>query len=264
MDVRTVEAGDTAPGGGTIEIEPAIEVGNIFKLGTRYSEPLGATYLDEDGSGAADRDGQLRDRPGPDRRRGDRAARRRARHRLAAVARALAGPPRLARQGRGAGARGRRPALRGAARGRRRGPLRRPRRRAGGEADRRRAARLPAADRRRPPRPRQGRRRGHRARRRRRARAARGGGRRRGRWRSSRASMAEHAPPSAAAACAASSGSTAAARPPPQTRKGEPLNPWTIPNLVGYLRLAALPVFLYLAFETERRAPRSPPRWSSG
>jgi prolyl-tRNA synthetase len=49
MDVRTVEGGDTAPGGGTIEIEPAIEVGNIFKLGTRYSEPLGATYLDEDG-----------------------------------------------------------------------------------------------------------------------------------------------------------------------------------------------------------------------
>jgi prolyl-tRNA synthetase len=49
MDVRTVEAGDAAPGGGTIAIEPAIEVGNIFKLGTRYSEPLGATYLDEDG-----------------------------------------------------------------------------------------------------------------------------------------------------------------------------------------------------------------------
>jgi prolyl-tRNA synthetase len=50
MDVRTVEAGDTAPGGGSIEIETAIEVGNIFKLGTRYSEPLGATYLDENGS----------------------------------------------------------------------------------------------------------------------------------------------------------------------------------------------------------------------
>jgi prolyl-tRNA synthetase len=50
LDVRAVEAGDTAPGGGTIEIEPAIEVGNIFKLGTRYSEPLGASYLDEDGS----------------------------------------------------------------------------------------------------------------------------------------------------------------------------------------------------------------------
>src|SRR6516225_9860513 len=30
-----------------LTIEPAIEVGNIFKLGTRYSEPLGARYLDE-------------------------------------------------------------------------------------------------------------------------------------------------------------------------------------------------------------------------
>ncbi len=50
LDVRRVEAGDTAPGGGTIEIEPAIEVGNIFKLGTRYSVPLGATYLDESGN----------------------------------------------------------------------------------------------------------------------------------------------------------------------------------------------------------------------
>ncbi len=49
LDVRTVEAGDTAPGGSTIEIEPAIEVGNVFKLGTRYSEPLGASYLDESG-----------------------------------------------------------------------------------------------------------------------------------------------------------------------------------------------------------------------
>ncbi|HEX5609356.1 MAG TPA: proline--tRNA ligase [Solirubrobacterales bacterium] len=49
LDVRTVEAGDTAPGGGAIEIVPAIEVGNIFKLGTRYSVPLGATYLDENG-----------------------------------------------------------------------------------------------------------------------------------------------------------------------------------------------------------------------
>lgn len=49
LDVRAVEAGDTAPGGGAVEIEPAIEVGNIFKLGTRYSEPLGATFLDEKG-----------------------------------------------------------------------------------------------------------------------------------------------------------------------------------------------------------------------
>jgi len=48
-DVRTVQAGDTV-GGQPIRIEPAIEVGNIFKLGTRYSEPLGATYLDESGT----------------------------------------------------------------------------------------------------------------------------------------------------------------------------------------------------------------------
>jgi cardiolipin synthase len=41
------------------------------------------------------------------------------------------------------------------------------------------------------------------------------------------------------------------APPPPSTRKGEPLNPWTIPNAVGYLRLAALPVFLVLAYGTE-------------
>jgi prolyl-tRNA synthetase len=49
VDVRSVEPGDRCPSGGVIRIEPAIEVGNIFKLGTRYSEPLGARYLDEEG-----------------------------------------------------------------------------------------------------------------------------------------------------------------------------------------------------------------------
>jgi cardiolipin synthase len=38
--------------------------------------------------------------------------------------------------------------------------------------------------------------------------------------------------------------------PPRQTRAGQPLRPWTIPNAVGYVRLAALPVFLYLAFSS--------------
>ena len=37
---------------------------------------------------------------------------------------------------------------------------------------------------------------------------------------------------------------------PRETRLGEPLRPFTIPNVVGYLRLAGLPVFLYLAFES--------------
>jgi cardiolipin synthase len=38
--------------------------------------------------------------------------------------------------------------------------------------------------------------------------------------------------------------------PPRETQKGQPLRPWTIPNMVGYLRLAAIPVFLYLAFSS--------------
>ncbi len=48
VDVRSVVEGDTVDGN-PIRIEPAIEIGNIFKLGTRYSEPLGATYLDVNG-----------------------------------------------------------------------------------------------------------------------------------------------------------------------------------------------------------------------
>jgi cardiolipin synthase len=38
---------------------------------------------------------------------------------------------------------------------------------------------------------------------------------------------------------------------PRSTRRGEPLHPWTIPNLVGYVRLAAIPLFLYLAYESD-------------
>jgi cardiolipin synthase len=38
--------------------------------------------------------------------------------------------------------------------------------------------------------------------------------------------------------------------PPRQTRPGQPLRPWTIPNAVGFLRLAALPVFLVIAFSS--------------
>ncbi len=37
---------------------------------------------------------------------------------------------------------------------------------------------------------------------------------------------------------------------PPQTRAGEPLRPFTIPNLIGYVRLAAIPVFCVLAFDS--------------
>jgi cardiolipin synthase len=36
--------------------------------------------------------------------------------------------------------------------------------------------------------------------------------------------------------------------PPPQTLPGQPLNPWTIPNAIGFVRLALVPVFLAFAF----------------
>jgi cardiolipin synthase (CMP-forming) len=38
--------------------------------------------------------------------------------------------------------------------------------------------------------------------------------------------------------------------PPPQTLAGAPLHPWTIPNAIGYIRLALIPVFLVLAFSS--------------
>jgi cardiolipin synthase len=37
---------------------------------------------------------------------------------------------------------------------------------------------------------------------------------------------------------------------PAQTRAGQPLRPFTIPNLIGYVRLAAIPVFLVIAFDS--------------
>jgi len=51
--------------------------------------------------------------------------------------------------------------------------------------------------------------------------------------------------------------------PPKQTRPGQPLRPWTLPNAVGYIRLAGLPVFLYLAFSSGdgRSAPAAIVFW---
>ena len=49
-DIRQSQEGDACPScGGRLRFQTAIEVGHIFKLGTRYSEPIGAKYLDEDG-----------------------------------------------------------------------------------------------------------------------------------------------------------------------------------------------------------------------
>ncbi len=50
FDLRTVHAGEKAPGGNTsLRIVKGIELGHIFKLGTKYSDALKATYLDEKG-----------------------------------------------------------------------------------------------------------------------------------------------------------------------------------------------------------------------
>jgi prolyl-tRNA synthetase len=49
-DVEQTADGGYIRSGEALTLEPAIEIGNIFKLGTRYSEPLGATYLDEHGN----------------------------------------------------------------------------------------------------------------------------------------------------------------------------------------------------------------------
>ena len=49
-DIRNVVAGDASPDGkGVLEIKRGIEVGHIFQLGTKYSEAMKATVLDENG-----------------------------------------------------------------------------------------------------------------------------------------------------------------------------------------------------------------------
>ena len=50
MDIRNVVAGDASPDGkGVLAIQRGIEVGHVFYLGTKYSEAMNATFLDEDG-----------------------------------------------------------------------------------------------------------------------------------------------------------------------------------------------------------------------
>jgi prolyl-tRNA synthetase len=49
-DIRFVKDGDRAPdGSGTLKLTTSMEIGHIFKLGTRYSESVGAHFLDEKG-----------------------------------------------------------------------------------------------------------------------------------------------------------------------------------------------------------------------
>ena len=39
--------------------------------------------------------------------------------------------------------------------------------------------------------------------------------------------------------------------PPPETRRGESLHPWTIPNAIGFARIALIPVFLVIALSSD-------------
>ncbi|CAM5788376.1 proline--tRNA ligase [Brevibacillus borstelensis] len=49
-DLRNIMEGDECPrGGGLIKFARGVEVGHVFKLGTKYSTAIGATYLDENG-----------------------------------------------------------------------------------------------------------------------------------------------------------------------------------------------------------------------
>lgn len=50
-DIRVTRDGDRCPNcGGALRLQTAIEVGHVFKLETTYSIPLGATFVDEDGT----------------------------------------------------------------------------------------------------------------------------------------------------------------------------------------------------------------------
>jgi prolyl-tRNA synthetase len=51
-DIRNAVDGDPSPrnDGGRLKLSRGIEVGHVFKLGTKYSEALGATYLDDKGA----------------------------------------------------------------------------------------------------------------------------------------------------------------------------------------------------------------------
>jgi prolyl-tRNA synthetase len=50
-DLRNAESGDPCPRcGATLEINSGLEIGHVFKLGTKYSKSMGATYLDEKGN----------------------------------------------------------------------------------------------------------------------------------------------------------------------------------------------------------------------
>ena len=92
-DLRQPVPGDSCPRcGGRLEFQTAIEVGHIFKFGTRYSKPIGATFLDEDGTEKALVGGSYGIGPGTGHGGGGRAASRPARDLVAGEDRAVRRP----------------------------------------------------------------------------------------------------------------------------------------------------------------------------
>ena len=141
-DIANARAGDPCPNcGSPVRLENGIEVGNIFKLGTKYTEALGSTYLGEDGVEHPIVMGSYGIGVGR-----NLACIVEAHHDdkgivwPASVAPVRGAPDRDRRQPRPAGRRDRGGAPRPLDRGRQRGPLRRPRGVAGRQAHRRRAA----------------------------------------------------------------------------------------------------------------------------
>ncbi len=143
-DITNAQEGDPCPDCGTgVILRNGIEVGNIFKLGTKFTDAFGATYLGEDGVAHPIVMGSYGIGVGSQRRLRRRGPSRREGHRLAGRGRALRRPPRDDRGRKGAaGHRGRPTAARPRG-GRRHAPrtaLGRPRRVAGRQVHRRRAA----------------------------------------------------------------------------------------------------------------------------
>ena len=130
--------------------------------------------------------------------------------------------------------------LRRAAGGRARGPLRRPGGERGGEVRRRRAAGLPAAPDRGAAQPGDRRDRGAGPARPGAALPAARGRRRGGRGAVARAPLTRRR----------LLGLDRSGGPPPETRRKQPLHPWTLPNAIGFIRIALIPVFLVLALDS--------------
>ena len=143
-DIREPVEGDTCPEcGGALRFQTAIEVGHIFKFGDRYSKPLEATFLDEDGTEKPLIGGSYGVGPARVMAAAVEQSSRRERDRLARVDRALRRPRPRAPRWVGGGARAGRDRYGDTRRGRAPGALRRPRRAAGGEVRGRRSHRLP-------------------------------------------------------------------------------------------------------------------------